>query len=339
LERGRPRVALWWMKSGPMWVRLDDSTPHHPKFIHAGSQAFGLFVAGLCFCNRFETGGLIPKAAVAHLLPGVAGCRAMKLAERLASNDPSNERPSWVDEGGYYRVHDYELYQLSSDEGRRQREREMAAERKRRQRARQHAQRVTATGDGRAADGGRVESVASATTVTITRDGHGAVTRDGHGGKRDGHDEVMGDSHARVTRDGHAPLPGPLPPSRPVLCKREFSSAHAREALARDGERDLAGEFRVWFAVYPRQEGELPALQAWLAASDPPPLPEMLSALEAQMAVHADPRYWRKAERYVRERGWRDLPVAPPPAAAGRSGRSAERRGARGGEGGTWEGR
>jgi hypothetical protein len=199
-----------------MWVRLDDSIANHPKFVRAGPEAFGLFVAGLCYCNRYETDGLIPKLAVPSLLPGITGRRAMELAKRLAANDP---KPSWVDEGDHYRVHDYELYQLPRDQVREQVKREMAAERKRRQRARER-------------DLG----------VTVTRDGHATgheVTGDGHAAQRDGHAPVtgdghtpQGDGHAAVTGDGHTPLPGPLPPSRPVLEKREFSIAPAREGAS-----------------------------------------------------------------------------------------------------------
>jgi len=200
-----------------MWVRLDDSIPYHPKFVRAGPEAFGLFVAGLCYCNRYETNGLIPKLAVPSLMPGMTGRHAMELAKRLAANDPKN--PSWVDEGEHYRVHDYELYQLAHDELREQLKRDQAAARKRRQRARER-------------DLG----------VTVTRDRHAGghdVARDGHAGQGDGHPELTGDGHslvrdghAGVTGDGHTPLPGPLPPPVPVLEKKEISIAPAREAAA-----------------------------------------------------------------------------------------------------------
>jgi hypothetical protein len=181
-----------------MWVRLDDSIANHPKFVRAGPEAFGLFVAGLCYCNRYVTAGVIPKLAVPSLLAGMTGSRAMKLAERLAANDAEN--PSWVDEGDHYRVHDYELYQLPRGDVR-----EQAAERKRRQRARERDLRVTVTRDGHA-------------------DGHSEVTGGGHTPLRDRRVSVPG--------DGHAPLPGPLPPPVPVLEQREFSIAPARGAAA-----------------------------------------------------------------------------------------------------------
>src|ERR1700687_4384372 len=134
------------MQAGPMWVRLDDSIVHHPKFVRCGPEAFALFVAGLCYCNRYETDGLISKVAVPHLLPGIAERRAVELAERLAAN---GVRPSWVDEGEHFRVHDYELYQLTRDDRRgEQRQRELAAEGKTRRRAPERA------GGGRGKPGG-----------------------------------------------------------------------------------------------------------------------------------------------------------------------------------------
>ena len=304
-----------------MWVRLDDSIVHHPKFVRCGPEAFALFVAGLCYCNRYETDGLISKVAVPHLLPGIAERRAVELAERLAAN---GVRPSWVDEGEHFRVHDYELYQLTRDDRRgEQRQRELAAERKRRQRARERDRGVTVTPDG-SVTGVTVTRDPSVTGVTVTRDGH--VT--GVTGERD--------SHAN-----QAPLPGPLPPPRPVLYKREFFNA---PVPACEAGRDLPGEFRTWFAAYPRQEGEIPALHAWLETPDLPPVGELLAALEAQQAGSPDATYWRKAVRYLRELGWKDQPL-PPRAAGGTGGVGGMggarkgRPGARGGSGGAWEGR
>lgn len=200
-----------------MWVRLDDSIPNHPKFVRAGPEAFGLYVAGLCYCNRYETNGLIPKLAVPSLMPGMTGIRAMNLAKRLAANDPEN--PSWVDEGDQYRVHDYELYQLARADAREQRKRDMAAERKRRQRERERDLSVTVTRDGQA-----IGHDVTRDRHAVQRDNQREVTGDGHSPERDRHDGVTG--------DGHAPLPGPLPPPVPVREQREFSIAPAREAAA-----------------------------------------------------------------------------------------------------------
>jgi hypothetical protein len=134
-----------------MPVYLDESIAHHPKFVRAGPAAFGLFVAGLCYCGRYRTHGLIPKVAVPFLLPGVGRRRALELAERLAANGPP---PSWIDEGDGFRVHDYEVFQVSCEVEREQPMRSGNAERQRRFRQRSAARgegRQEATGDPRAA--------------------------------------------------------------------------------------------------------------------------------------------------------------------------------------------
>ncbi len=326
-----------------MWVRLDDGIAQHPKFVRAGPEALALFVAGLGYCNRYRTNGCIPKLAVPNLMPGLTARRAMELAQRLGCNH--EERPSWIDEGEHLRVHDYHDYQpmqpmqpmqaLQDEEGERVKK-ARNAERQRRFRER-HPRGAAVTPDGHsagAADGDGVTRDLTGKARYVTRDVTAGVT---HYVTRDGHaDRNAGE------RYGNAPLPEPLPPSRPVLCKQEFSIAPARGTQPREGERDLGGEFRVWFAAYPRQEGAAPARRAWLAAGDElPPLPETLAALAAQQAANPEPRYWRKAERYVRELGWRDQPLPPPAAPAsgpGRAGRNG-RNGARIGEGGAWEGR
>jgi hypothetical protein len=142
-----------------MWVRLDDGMAQHPKFVRSGPEAMALYVAGLCYCNRYRTQGLIPKLVVPSLLPGLSEQRARELALRLATNAA---RPSWVEVGDHFRVHDYEEYQPSRDEAR-----------------------------------GAAEDEDSRDGVTRYCN---AVTRYGNASKR----------------YGDAPLPGPLPPSRPV---------------------------------------------------------------------------------------------------------------------------
>jgi|GEM_PF-5513021 len=370
-----------------MWVRLDDAIPHHPKFARAGPEVFALFVAGLCYCNRYQTDGLIPKLAVPHLLPGLAEGRAMELAMNLTTNAP---RPSWGDEGDHFRVHDYEHYQPTRDDA--QERRAQNADRQRRFRER-HA----AAGDA----------------ASATVDPAGGVTR-----------YVVRDRNARnaaVTRPrnaaqryGNAPLPGPLPPTRPVPGRRDLfpgpgleheqreglrraqnaerqrrfrerhrasgggagrpvtrdhNAAIARDVtpvtrdsnaaavtpdryVTRDGyaadvtpdgnatdltragdaslpaalpapgrDRDLRAEFDDWFAAYPRQEAELPARQAWMAAPDLPPLALLLERLASQGAARPDATFWPAPDRYLRERRWGDR---PPPAARTRQARSPE---------------
>ena len=380
-----------------MWVRLDDGMAHHPKFVQSGPEAMALFVAGLCYCNRYRTDGLIPKLVLPCLLPGLSEQRAIELALRLATNA---RRPSWIDVGDHYRVHDYEVYQPT---------------------------RVEASGDSQgafdaAADEGWGDVTREVTGyVTPERNAEGAVTHHGNAAER----------------YGRAPLPGPLPLSRPDPVKRElrgmagwegdrerakralnaerqrrFRERHAvpgggvtrdvtrygnaavtrygngssaeldagarlgssgldwtapsreereerrraqnaerqrqfrrRQAARRaaadgqvtpnrdaagqapgspDGgggvlrtapgrpERDRRAEFRIWFPCYPRQEAEIPALRAWMAEPELPPLAVMLERLTVQKAAKPDARYWPAAERYVRENRWRDQPPRSP---------------------------
>jgi hypothetical protein len=87
------------------WIRLDDQFPDHPKVVLAGPQAAWLYVAGLCYCSRHLTDGVIPKALVPRLTD-FRGSAAKKLVEAGL----------WDDEGDVYRVHDYLLHQESRSE-------------------------------------------------------------------------------------------------------------------------------------------------------------------------------------------------------------------------------
>jgi hypothetical protein len=184
-----------------MWVRLDDGMAHHPKFVQAGHEALALFVAGLGYCNRYRTDGLIPKLVLPSLLPGLSEHRAMELAMRLATNAA---RPSWIDAGDHYRVHDYEVYQPTSGEA-----------------------PGEAPGLGAAVgDGARWGDVPRDITVSVTpdRDEDEAVTH-------------YRNAPERYKRYGHAPLPGPLPPTRPVP---EGERTSLSLAVTWEGERQAA---------------------------------------------------------------------------------------------------
>ncbi len=224
-----------------MWVRLDDDSPHHPKFRKAGIEAYALFVAGLCYCNKYLTNGIIEEDAVATLIPNLTERKARELASKLTSNSVRGKEPSWIQEGGHYRVHDFENYQPSREAV--EAEREAARERMRRAR--------------RSLDV-RQNFARSSDPVRPT-------------------------------------------PSRPVPSRPENKS-----------ERDLGAEFQIWFAAYPRHDGEVPAQHAWVACRQLPPLEEVLAALEAQKATgDADPNFWRKPAKYIDEFGWRDKPLPP----------------------------
>ncbi len=99
------------------WVRLDDASATHPKFVKAGLAAYGLWVAGLCYCNRYLTDGTIPKDALDILIPGTPTKVLVDLARRLCANRVRPDgKPSWLEDGEQYRVHDFEKYQPSKEE-------------------------------------------------------------------------------------------------------------------------------------------------------------------------------------------------------------------------------
>lgn len=133
-----------------MWVRLDDSAPHHPKLVRAGSDAFTLWVSGIAYCNRLKTDGVIEKPMVALLTPMLQGARLRKAVEALCSNGGASGRHSWIDDGEHYIVHDIARYQPSKLAI----EAENAAARERMQKAREakrktsEPQSVPANGSG-----------------------------------------------------------------------------------------------------------------------------------------------------------------------------------------------
>jgi hypothetical protein len=193
-----------------MWVRLDDGMAHHPKFVRSGPEALAFFVAGLCYCNRYQTEGLIPKLVLPSLLPGLSQHRAMELAMRLATNAL---RPSWIDVGEHFRVHDYEVYQPTRKDARDETERA------------QDWAREPESWDG------------------VTRDVAGYGARDGEAFE----DQVTRYGNA-PERYRNAPLPGPLPPPRPVPVMRAVSTSSGwdgdREQARRAQNRERQRRFR-----------------------------------------------------------------------------------------------
>lgn len=93
------------------WVRVEDSFPLHPKVLRAGPMAAYLFVAGLCFCQRMATSGLISGSNLAHVAPELG--HVARLAARLV------EVGLWEwagPDGQDYQVHDWSDYNLTREE-------------------------------------------------------------------------------------------------------------------------------------------------------------------------------------------------------------------------------
>jgi hypothetical protein len=93
-----------------MWVKLDEHFPEHPKTVAVGPLASWLYVAGLCYANRLQTDGFIPKVQVHHLLHANGTKPDQLVAKLLAVGlwgpQKRNGQPG-------YQIHDYLAYQPS----------------------------------------------------------------------------------------------------------------------------------------------------------------------------------------------------------------------------------
>lgn len=99
------------------WVKIDDKAPSHPKLIAAGAEASWLWLCGLCYCNSYQTDGVIPQGALRALNPGAGWDlrKLKKLAEKLVNvglwehcddTPTTSERP--------YNVKNYAEYQQAA---------------------------------------------------------------------------------------------------------------------------------------------------------------------------------------------------------------------------------
>jgi hypothetical protein len=98
------------------WVRLDDSTPDHPKYASLGDLAplgLALQVRALCYANRYLTDGHLPTGAMPQLLRGFAPCQP-DTGEVIDWPALMVSAGIWETNGGAgYRIHDYADYQPS----------------------------------------------------------------------------------------------------------------------------------------------------------------------------------------------------------------------------------
>lgn len=94
----------------PMWVKIDDALPGHPKFQRLSSAARCLWLEGLCYCGRNLTDGRIPKEAGAGLAFSVAMRDGLSW-ERLISE--LVDAGLWEDTSDGWTVHDFLDYNPS----------------------------------------------------------------------------------------------------------------------------------------------------------------------------------------------------------------------------------
>ena len=86
------------------WVRFDDAMADHPKVIGLSDAAFRLWIRAVCWSNRYQTDGVLPRDLVREL-------GTMRAAGQLVTAG------LWtVDPAGGFRIHDFLDYQLSRQE-------------------------------------------------------------------------------------------------------------------------------------------------------------------------------------------------------------------------------
>ncbi|MEJ8652763.1 hypothetical protein WKI65_33045 [Streptomyces sp. MS1.AVA.3] len=119
------------------WVRISDDFYDHAKFDAAGALGTALWVAGLAWCNRNLTDGLIPRRVALRLLDFEDAAEAVQHAEHHAGGNGVTDASDhedlgpllarfatrrlvaaglWAEADGGYRVHDYLDYQKSADQ-------------------------------------------------------------------------------------------------------------------------------------------------------------------------------------------------------------------------------
>ena len=109
------------------WVRVDDRFDEHPKLARVGPLGWGVWLAGLAYCNRNLTDGFIPRASARRLadfefeldgetyqLAVTAGMGGTDLSPDWVIN-LLLEAALWEEVKGGYRVHDYHEYQPSKE--------------------------------------------------------------------------------------------------------------------------------------------------------------------------------------------------------------------------------
>src|SRR3990167_4385261 len=188
------------------WAKIDDDAPTHPKFVVAGSiAAFGFWVAGNCYCNKWLTDGVIATAALTLLSPVVRRREARLLADRLVAAG------LWAAVEGGYQVHDFLEYNPSAARVREDRKATAARKNRWKERRSERVQNIVPVVPGTSLERRSVE--------------------DGNA--------VRNDAHARASTrpvPSHTPQPPPVPaspwPQHPTHLPRKLAAFEEGYATA-----------------------------------------------------------------------------------------------------------
>lgn len=108
------------MSHSLQWVRLDTALPDHPKmfdlYATGDYRACLLYVWGLTYAGRHNTGGFIPRDVIAKRLEG-----RPRDAKRLV------DVSLWTECAGGYDINGWDEYQVMDDEAVKRREKAKAA--------------------------------------------------------------------------------------------------------------------------------------------------------------------------------------------------------------------
>ena len=119
------------------WLKIDDGFTDNAKIEALSDRAFRLHVAGMCFCARTLSDGVIPEGRVPRLIPKVT----KRMVEELVTVGV------WLLHPQGYEIKDYLLYNPSREEVERQRAEK--AERQRKYRDKQRGAPRDASRDAR----------------------------------------------------------------------------------------------------------------------------------------------------------------------------------------------
>jgi hypothetical protein len=89
------------------WTKLDDGFWMHPKIVHAGNEAVGVFARLLSYCGNYLTDGTVPGAVALYIAGGQA-----ELLEKLERADLIRLTP----ETGFVEIPDWHDYNPSKAE-------------------------------------------------------------------------------------------------------------------------------------------------------------------------------------------------------------------------------
>lgn len=104
------------------WLRVDDGFVENPKIIELSDRAFRLHMAGLCFCARNLTDGLLTDRAVRGVCALTSATRK-HIAELVQAG-------VWLEHGGRFEIKDFLDYNPAAETAKRLRAERSAAGRR-----------------------------------------------------------------------------------------------------------------------------------------------------------------------------------------------------------------